>query len=77
MSAQFAITFFKPRLSHFVETMACFLAEDSQIAVRVVTSIEHEDGVAEHPWSLDRLRRDSRIEIVDVTSPPVPSSLVI
>ncbi len=77
MNAPLAITFFKPQLSHFVETMACFLAEDPRIAVRVVTSLERGADGAEHPWSLARLRSHPRIEVADVASPPMPSSLVI
>src|SRR5688500_11324919 len=77
MRALRSVTFFQPHLSHFVETMACFLAMQSDLTVRVVTSKERGSEFTEHPWSLDRLAANPRIEVVDLADPVLDSSLVV
>ncbi len=77
MKSSTAVTFFKPQLSHFVETMACFLATDPQVAVRLVTSRQRGSEFHEHQWSMDRLDTNERIDVVDIESLPVESTLVV
>lgn len=77
MSAPRVVTFFNEQSTHFVETMACFLAEDPQLTIRVVTSRRPRCGVNEHSGTLERLERHDRIEVVDLDAPAMDSSLVI
>ena len=72
-----SVTFFQSHLSHFVETMATFLALDHQLTVRVVTSKERGSEFTEHPWILDRLAANPRVEVVDLGDPVLDSSLVV
>jgi hypothetical protein len=77
MSASRQITFFKPQLSHFVETMACFLAADPELSVRIVTSRQRGSDLTEHPWILERLEKHNGIELVDLAEPAKESWLLI
>lgn len=77
MDSPLHITFFKPRLSHFVETMAVFAATEKQLTVRIVTFLDRGSEDTEHPWILDRLRKHPRIQLTDLAEPPAASSLVI
>lgn len=77
MTAPESVTFFKPQMSHFVETMACFLAADPQLKVRVATTRERGAEFTEHPWILDRLEKQERIELVDLDATPRDSSLLV
>jgi len=55
------ITFFRPQLTHPIETMAYFLSMAGH-RVRVATNFGISDG--EHPWSLKRLERFGEIDIL-------------
>ena len=72
-----SVTFFVPIAMQVVETMAYHLAAGPKLKVRVVTNRERGSDFTEHPWVVERLDADPRIEVLDLSAPAVDSSLVV